>query len=121
MEIQGLSPLVPASVGPTVTPDLPANTTASAPAPAVVSALVQAKPAQPAPAPVSTAAVAQQLQVFLQESARSVQFSVDADTGAQVITVKDSASGDVIRQMPSDVALRLMKDLGSGSLIDSKA
>ena len=121
MDIQGINALVPVSSGQSTTPDVPAKATAGASAPAVVSALPDPKVGRPDPQPVSTAAIAQQLQAFLQGSARSVQFSVDADTGAQVITVMDSSSGQVIRQMPSDVALRLMKDLGSGSLIDSKA
>lgn len=68
-------------------------------------------------------AVAKQLQEYLQSSQRDVEFRVDADTHAQVVTVRDSATGEVIRQMPSEEVLRVMRNLyaAQGSLFDAKA
>lgn len=56
----------------------------------------------------------QEIQTFLQAQNRNLAFSVDKDTNRSVVTVKDSTSGDVIRQIPSDEVLRLaerIKDL----------
>ena len=56
----------------------------------------------------------QKHQSCLQKPNRNLAFSVDEDTNRSVVTVKDSSSGDVIRQIPSDEVLRLaerIKDL----------
>jgi len=53
------------------------------------------------------AAVAQQLRDYLRSNGRDLEFSVDADTHAMVITVREAASGDVIRQIPSEEALQM--------------
>ncbi|MBR9791053.1 MAG: flagellar protein FlaG [Gammaproteobacteria bacterium] len=55
-----------------------------------------------------------EIQSFLQTQNRNLAFSVDEGTNRSVVTVKDSTSGDVIRQIPSDEVLRLaerIKDL----------
>src|SRR5690242_15453828 len=52
-------------------------------------------------------AAAKRLEAFLQSSGRSVQFAVDADSGMTVITVRVAATGEVIRQIPSEEVLRL--------------
>jgi flagellar protein FlaG len=68
-------------------------------------------------------AIAAQLQDFLQSSRRDIEFRVDADTGTQVITVRDANTGDVIRQMPSEEVLRVLKSLNAprGTLLDQLA
>jgi flagellar protein FlaG len=68
----------------------------------------------------TTAAVAAQLESYLRSIGRSVQFSIDSASGRTVVSVRDAATGDVIRQMPSEEALRLAQALGSGgsSLVD---
>ena len=56
----------------------------------------------------------QEIQSFLQTQNRNLAFSVDENTNRSVVTVKDSTSGDIIRQIPSDEVLRLaerIKDL----------
>lgn len=76
--------------------------------------------ASPAPAPAATAAassqvdmrqrmaaVAQQLRDYLASNGRDLEFRVDADTRAMVITVREAASGEVIRQIPSEEALQM--------------
>jgi flagellar protein FlaG len=71
--------------------------------------VVQAAP----PAPETTrgvaetmAAVAKQIESYLQSSGRQLQFSVDSSSGRMVIAVRDSA-GTLIRQIPGEEALRL--------------
>jgi flagellar protein FlaG len=53
------------------------------------------------------AAVAQQLREYLRSNGRDLEFHVDADTRAMVITVREAASGEVIRQIPSEEALHM--------------
>jgi flagellar protein FlaG len=52
-----------------------------------------------------------------------LQFSVDSASGRTVVSVRDMATGDVIRQIPSEEALRLAQALGSGgsTLVDVQA
>lgn len=71
----------------------------------------------------------QEIQSFLQVQNRNLAFSIDDDTKRSVVTVKESSSGDVIRQIPSDEVLRLaerikdlQQDIGSsvGVLLNNK-
>lgn len=48
-----------------------------------------------------------EVESFLQVQNRNLTFSVDEETNRSVVTVKDSASGDVIRQIPTDEVLKL--------------
>lgn len=66
---------------------------------------------------------------FLQGQNRNLAFSIDENTERSVVTVLDSDSGDVIRQIPSEEILVLAKriqelqqDIGSsvGVLIDNQ-
>jgi flagellar protein FlaG len=71
----------------------------------------------------TTAAVAAQLESYLQSIGRSLQFSIDSDSGRTVVSVKDMATGDVIRQIPSEEALRLAQALGQpggSALLDTQ-
>ncbi|WP_179807098.1 flagellar protein FlaG [Pseudoalteromonas sp. MIP2626] len=64
--------------------------------------------------------VAQQLQDFMGEMNRSLQFQVDEDSGRDVIKVLDKSTGDVIKQYPSEEVLSLVSKLSetAGLLID---
>ena len=64
--------------------------------------------------------MAQQLQEFMGEMNRSLQFQVDEDSGRDVIKVLDKATGDVIKQYPSEEVLSLVSKLSetAGLLID---
>ncbi len=56
----------------------------------------------------------QEVEDFLQVQNRNLAFSVDDETKRAVVTVTDSQSGDVIRQIPSEEVLQLaerIKDL----------
>jgi flagellar protein FlaG len=66
------------------------------------------------------AAVAQQLRDYLRSNGRDLEFRVDADTRAMVITVREAASGEVIRQIPTEEALQMRHHLDewSGTFLD---
>ncbi|HEX6397800.1 MAG TPA: flagellar protein FlaG [Steroidobacteraceae bacterium] len=61
------------------------------------------------------AAVAQQLRDYLRSNGRDLEFRVDADTDAMVITVREAASGEVIRQIPTPEALQMRRYLDEWS------
>jgi flagellar protein FlaG len=70
-----------------------------------------------------------EVEQFIQSQNRNLTFSVDESTERSVVTVTDSGSGDVIRQIPSEEVLRLAErlnelrtDLGSsvGILFDNQ-
>ena len=44
---------------------------------------------------------------FLKVQNRDLAFTIDEETNRSVVTVKDSQSGDVIRQIPSEEVLKL--------------
>ncbi len=58
-------------------------------------------------------AAAQQIESYLKSTGRELRFRVDEDTGRTVVTVRDSATGEVVRQIPNDEALRLAHSLGN--------
>lgn len=64
--------------------------------------------------------MAQQLQEFMGEMNRSLQFQVDEDSGRDVIKVIDKSSGELIKQYPSEEVLSLVSKLSetAGILID---
>ena len=64
--------------------------------------------------------MAQQLQDFMGEMNRSLQFKVDEDSGRDVIKVVDKNSGELIKQYPSEEVLSLVAKLSetAGFLID---
>lgn len=51
------------------------------------------------------------IQEFVQSVRRSINFAVDDDSGRVVVKVTDAGSGDVIRQIPSEEALKLAENL----------
>jgi flagellar protein FlaG len=68
----------------------------------------------------TTAAVAVQIESYLRSVGRDVLFSIDSASGRTVVSIRDANTGDVIRQIPSEEALRLAQALGSqpNSLVD---
>jgi flagellar protein FlaG len=61
------------------------------------------------------AAVAQQMRDYLRSNGRDLEFRVDADTHAMVITVREAAPGKVIRQIPNEAALQMRRYLDEWS------
>ena len=66
--------------------------------------------------------VAQQLQAFMGEMNRSLEFLVDEDSGRDVIKVMDRGTGELVKQYPSEEVLTLISKLSdaTGNLIDTK-
>lgn len=51
------------------------------------------------------------MQNFVQSVKRDINFNVDDSSGRVVVNVTEGSSGDVIRQIPSEEALRLSENL----------
>ena len=66
--------------------------------------------------------VVQQLQDFMGEMNRSLQFKVDEYSGRNVIKVIDKESGDLVKQYPSEEVLGIVAKLAeaTGVLVDFK-
>lgn len=93
----------------------------SAPAPAA-SANVPA----PQPSASEVQSAARQLQHYSANSGRTLEFQVDDQSGLTVVTVKDSSTGDVIRQIPNEEVVRLARLIqqdfhASNALLNVKA
>ncbi len=60
---------------------------------------------------------------FVQSTQRNLDFSIDDSTGMVVVKVVATESGEVIRQIPSETALKLAQNLSDASslLFDTKA
>jgi flagellar protein FlaG len=56
-------------------------------------------------------AAASSIQEFVQTIRRNLNFNVDDSSGRVVVQVTDSESGEVIRQIPSEDALKLAESL----------
>lgn len=80
--------------------------------------------AQPAPVPqdaeAAVRAAARQIDSYLKSVGREVEFRVDEETGTTVVTVRETATGEVIRQIPNEEVLQLARRFttGSGALLD---
>lgn len=63
------------------------------------------------------------LQDFVQSVRRDINFNLDDESGRVVVNVTETASGDVIRQLPSEEALRLSENLSEirSLLFEAKA
>lgn len=86
--------------------------------------------AKPVVAAESTAVAVRKLQDALQEIARYLQqnqtgleFRVDNDSGRVIVSIVDPEDGTVIRQIPSDEALRIADLLArqAKGLVDTRA
>tara|TARA_B110001452_G_C15152115_1_gene400961 strand:+ start:303 stop:704 length:402 start_codon:yes stop_codon:yes gene_type:complete len=67
--------------------------------------------------------MAQKLQEFVGSLNRGLEFSVDEDSGRDVIKVIDKNSGDVVRQYPSEEVLELVASLSdaAGNFVNIEA
>ena len=103
-------------------PDAVATQSVAVSTPAPVSSGGRSQ-ARPAPTLDQVRAAAEQIERYLKSSGRALDFHVDQDSGLVVVVVRDSASGDVIRQIPTEEALHLAQTLteGSKSLLEAVA
>lgn len=89
----------------------------------------EAPPASTTPEPVEREAPELQAAVdtvrnFVADMQRDLQFKVDEDSGRTIITVIDSESGQIVRQIPSEELLQIANSVANGgtiNLIDSRA
>jgi len=95
-------------------------------APAAAPVAVEA-PRQQRAAPVVTIpkieSVTRQIDSFLRSINKSVQFRVDQATGEMVVTIRDDETGEVIRQVPGEEALRVAQRIEDqlSAMLDEKA
>lgn len=75
-----------------------------------------------APAEELTGAV-NQLNGYLEETHRSLRFSIDDDSGRTIVRVVDTETDDVIRQIPSEEMLALIRHFNevTGNIFDAVA
>lgn len=64
-------------------------------------------PERHAQPPVSIDRALEQIKAYLSESKRQLTFERDESTGRSIIKVIDPASGDIIRQFPSEEVLKV--------------
>ena len=71
----------------------------------------------------SLAVVAEQLNEYLRSSSRDLEFHVDSGANTTVVTVRNPSTGEVVRQIPNEEALRIMRNLNaqSGTFVDLTA
>ena len=61
----------------------------------------------PPPTPHKIESVTRQIDSFLRSQNHQLQFRVDQGTGKMVVTVTDGETGEVIRQVPGEEALKM--------------
>ncbi|THB65291.1 MAG: flagellar protein FlaG [Gammaproteobacteria bacterium] len=79
------------------------------------------EPVKSAPKEIENAV--KQINDYVQEIHRDIEFSVDEDTGRSIIRVYDSGTEELIRQIPSEEVVELAKNLKetTGLLFKAKA
>lgn len=64
--------------------------------------------------PVTAAAVkgaAQAIESYMKSTNRNLEFRLDEASGQMVVSVRDAVTGDLIRQIPGEAALRMARHL----------
>jgi flagellar protein FlaG len=70
----------------------------------------EAKPSPPIEVP-KIESVTKQIDSFLRSIGRTISFRVDPGSGRTVVSVLDTTTGEVIRQVPGEDALRLAQSI----------
>lgn len=68
-------------------------------------------PAATKPSVEEVRKAAEDIERFLRSVGHRLSFAVDDETGRTVISVRDSETGELIRQVPSEEALRIARNL----------
>lgn len=76
---------------------------------AVAIASRQAVPQQPSPQQLNDAVIA--LNQAMRQSNQSVEFSVDFNTKKPIVKMSDTATGEVLRQFPSEEMLAIARSI----------
>lgn len=69
--------------------------------------------AAPAPTPDRVEQAVQQIQSYLSDSQRQLQFQVDSASGRTIVRVINPETNEVIRQIPGEEMLKLARAIGS--------
>ena len=78
--------------------------------------------AAPPPAPHKIESVTRQIDSFLRSQNHQLQFRVDNGSGKLVVTVTDGETGEVIRQVPGEDALKMAQRIEDMTgLLDEEA
>ena len=64
-------------------------------------------------AAASVEKAAARMEAYARSIGRSLQFRVDENSGRVVVSVRDPSTGELIRQIPSEDALRIAEDPGT--------
>jgi len=70
----------------------------------------EAKPAAPIEVP-KIESVTKQIDSFLRSIGRSINFRVDPGSGEMIVSVIDANTGEIIRQVPGEEALKLAQSI----------
>ncbi len=94
--------------------------------PAVAEAVERPARQAPAAPPVEIRkieSVTRQIDSFLRSINKSLQFRVDQATGEMFVTIRDEETGEVIRQVPGEDALRIAQRIEDtlSAMLDEKA
>jgi flagellar protein FlaG len=95
----------------------------SAPAAAPAAQAVRQAPAAPPVSIPKIESVTRQIDSFLRSIDKSLQFRVDQATGEMIVTIRDDVTGEVIRQVPGEEALRIAQRIEDqlSAMLDEKA
>ena len=94
---------------------------------ALPAILAPANSAAPPPDVPKVEQASAQIESYVRSSGRDLQFRVDDESGRVVVSVRDSETGELIRQIPNEEVLRIAKALEQRDtsnptlLIDDKA
>ncbi len=76
------------------------------------------------PSPAELNQLVSDMQSKVPVAAKELQFSVDQESGKQLLTLTDNVTKEVLWQVPSEVALRISKEMDrfqKGSLLNQQA
>jgi flagellar protein FlaG len=103
----------------------------AAPANVVAGKSASSTQTQPAPFTASDTPTTDELKSMVNDiqskvpaTAKDLQFSIDQDSGKSVVTLTDRATKEVLWQVPSEVALRISRELDQfqkGTLVNRQA
>lgn len=82
----------------------------------------EAKPAPPIEVP-KIESVTKQIDSFLRSNGRTLNFRVDTASGRMVVSVLDASTGELIRQVPGEDAIRLAESIEASMsmMVDERA
>ena len=83
---------------------------------------VRQSPAAPPVEVHKIESVTRQIDSFLRSMNKSLQFRLDESSGRMIVSICDSETGEVIRQVPGEEALRIAQNLESrlSGMLDEK-